>query len=536
MDNIGTVTKTISLNSYGIKNSQIHYQLSPKDLASFALSKGQAKITSTGALSVFTGAFTGRSPKDRYIVKDELTETSIDWGAINIPFNPSTFDQLHKKMIDFISGKELFVRDCYACAHESFRVPIRVINEYSWSNLFVNNMFLRPEEDELNSFDPEWTIINIPSFKANPAQDETRSSNFSIINFTKKIILIGGSGYTGEIKKAMFSVLNFILPTNFNVLPMHCSVNSGPNGDAAIFFGLSGTGKTTLSTDASRQLVGDDEHGWTCNNEIFNFEGGCYAKVINLDPNSEPEIYDAIKEGALLENVISDSQGVVDFSDTSITPNTRVSYPINHLANIKTPSVASNPKHIFFLTADAFGVLPPISKLNASQAAYHFISGYTAKVAGTEEGVLEPRPEFSACFGAPFMPLHPAKYAKMLMGKMETNNVNVWLVNTGWSGGRFGVGNRIKLKYTRALINAALDGSLEKSNKDNYHIHSVFNVKQPRTCPNVPDEILSPRKTWNNDEAYYKTAYDLVEAFYKNFEKFENGSNVQILKGAPNRK
>ena len=536
MDNMDTITKTISLNSYGIKNSHVHYQLSPSELSSFALSKGQAIRTSSGALSVLTGAFTGRSPKDRYIVKDELTETSIDWGVINIPFDASAFDQLHNKMIDFIAGKELFVRDCYASAHKSYRVPIRVINEYSWSNLFVYNMFLRPEVNELYSFEPEWTVINIPSFKANSAQDGTRSSNFSIINFTKKIILIGGSGYTGEIKKAMFSVLNFTLPTNFNVLPMHCSVNSGANGEVAIFFGLSGTGKTTLSTDALRQLVGDDEHGWTSNNEIFNFEGGCYAKVINLDPDSEPEIYDAIKEGALLENVITDSQGVVNFSDTSITQNTRVSYPINYLANIKIPSVASNPKHIFFLTADAFGVLPPISKLNVSQAAYHFISGYTAKVAGTEEGVLEPRPEFSACFGAPFMPLHPAKYAKMLIDKMENNNVNVWLVNTGWSGGRFGVGKRIKLKYTRALINAALDGSLEKSNKDNYHIHSVFNVKQPRTCPNVPDEILSPRKTWNNDEAYYETAYTLVDAFYENFQKFKKGTDIQILKGAPNKK
>lgn len=536
MDDMDTTTKTISLNSYRIKNSQIYYQLSPTELESFALNTGQAKRTSSGAMTVLTGAFTGRSPKDRYIVKDQLTESLIDWGAINIPFDASAFDELYNKMTDFISGKELFVRDCYASAHKSYRVPIRVINEYSWSNLFVYNMFIRPEVDELYSFEPEWTIINIPSFNADSAHDGTKSSNFSIINFTKKIILIGGSGYTGEIKKAMFSVLNFTLPTNFNVFPMHCSVNSGANGDSAIFFGLSGTGKTTLSSDASRQLVGDDEHGWTYDNEIFNFEGGCYAKVINLDPNSEPEIYDAIKEGALLENVITDSQGVVDYSDTSITPNTRVSYPINHLTNIKIPSVASSPKHIFFLTADAFGVLPPISKLNTSQAAYHFISGYTAKVAGTEEGVLEPRPEFSACFGAPFMPLHPAKYARMLVDKMENNNVNVWLVNTGWSGGGFGVGKRIKLKYTRSLINAALDGSIDKSNKDNYHIHSVFNVKQPRTCPNVPDEILSPRKTWNNDEAYYKTAYNLVEAFYKNFEKFEKGSDVQILKGAPNRK
>lgn len=535
VEDIDTVTKTISLNTYGIKNSLIHYQLTPEELESFALKCDEVLETSSGAISVLTGEFTGRSPKDRFIVKDEITSTTVDWGDINIPFSSFDFERLYLKMIKFLSGKELFVRDCFAGAQETYRVPIRVINEFSWSNLFVYNMFIRPETHELDDFLPQWTIINAPNFKADPNEDGTRSSNFSIIDFTRKMILIGGSGYTGEIKKAMFSVLNFTLPTAHDILPMHCSVNSGLNGDTAIFFGLSGTGKTTLSTDASRQLVGDDEHGWTSSNEIFNFEGGCYAKVINLEKHSEPEIFKAIKKGALLENVVCNDNGNVDFSDNSVTPNTRVSYPLYYLDNIKYPSVTTNPKHIFFLTADAFGVLPPISKLNSSQAAYHFISGYTAKVAGTEEGVLEPRPEFSACFGAPFMPLHPAVYAKMLMDKMEKNSVNVWLVNTGWSGGRFGVGQRIKLKYTRALIQAALDGSLDALNQGNYHIHSVFNVKQPRTCPNVPEEILSPRKTWKNDKAYYETAYKLVDAFYDNFEKFKEGSDPKIIAGSPNR-
>jgi phosphoenolpyruvate carboxykinase (ATP) len=368
---------------------------------------------------------------------------------------------------------------------------------------------------------------------ADPERDGTRQHNFAILNFSKKIALIGGTGYTGEIKKGIFSALNFVLPVFQNTLPMHCSANVGEDGETAIFFGLSGTGKTTLSADPARKLIGDDEHGWTSENTVFNFEGGCYAKVINLSAENEPDIYNAIKPGAILENVIMDDQGKVDFEDVSITQNTRVSYPIYNIDNIQVPSIGHNPKNIFFLTADAFGVLPPISKLTPGQAAYHFISGYTAKVAGTEAGITEPVPSFSACFGAPFMPLHPTKYAEMLSKKMQDAGVNVWLVNTGWTGGPYGVGSRMKLKYTRAMITAAMDGSLEAANKGNYHIHSVFGLKQPRTCPNVPSEVLSPRGTWNNDEGYYETAHKLARFFKENFKQFESYANEEIMAGQP---
>lgn len=527
-------TKSISLKSLGINNAKVRYQLSPDELHNITVEKGQGVTASSGALAVNTGEFTGRSPKDRFIVKDAITQDRVWWGNINIPFESDAFDALYNKVVDYLSEKELFVRDCYACADHDYNLNIRVVNEYPWSNLFVYNMFLRPNEEELENFNPEWTVINAPGFHANPEVDGTRQHNFAILNFTRKIALVGGTGYTGEIKKGIFSALNFILPVFKNTLPMHCSANVGKDGDTAIFFGLSGTGKTTLSADPNRRLIGDDEHGWTNENTVFNFEGGCYAKAINLSRESEPEIFDAIKRGAILENVVMDNDGEVDFSNTSITQNTRVSYPIYHIDNIQTPSIGFNPKNIFFLTADAFGVLPPISKLTPGQAAYHFISGYTAKVAGTEEGVNEPLPSFSACFGAPFMPLHPTKYAEMLSKKMQEAGVNVWLVNTGWTGGAYGVGTRMKLKYTRAMITAAMDGSLEAANRGNYHTHSVFGVQQPRICPNVPTEVLSPRKTWNNDEAYYKTAYKLAQSFADNFEKFKANASDAILKGAPN--
>ncbi len=528
-------TKTISLDEYGIKNAKVKYQLSPNELHDLTIEKGQGAAASSGALAVNTGEFTGRSPKDRFIVKDAITQDKVWWGAINIPFEVDNFDRLYNKVTDYLSNKELFVRDCYACADENYKLSIRVINEYPWSNMFAYNMFLRPTEKELDTFSPEWTVINAPGFMANPDEDGTRQHNFAILNFTKKIALIGGTGYTGEIKKGIFSVLNFILPVFKNTLPMHCSANVGKKGDTAIFFGLSGTGKTTLSTDSSRSLIGDDEHGWTNENTVFNFEGGCYAKVINLSRENEPEIFDAIKKGAILENVFLDKTGEVDYSNASITQNTRVSYPIDFIENIQVPSIGKNPKNIFFLTADAFGVLPPISKLTPSQAAYHFISGYTAKVAGTEAGVVEPLPSFSACFGAPFMPLHPSKYAEMLSKKMIEAGVNVWLVNTGWTGGPYGVGTRMKLQYTRAMIHAVLNGDLGLYCYDNYHIHSVFGVAQPRTCPGVPTSVLSPRATWNNDEAYYKTAFKLSNAFRENFKKFEAHCNEEIRRGGPQR-
>jgi len=535
MVNHTQLTKSISLEKYGIKNAKINYQLSPEKLHEITVEKKQGVTSASGALAVNTGEFTGRSPKDRFIVKDDVTKDKVWWGNINIPFDSEKFEKLYNKVTDYLSEKEVFVRDSYACADADYKLNIRVINEHPWTNMFAYNMFLRPTEEELKDFTPEWTIVNAPGFMADPEVDGTRQHNFAILDFTRKVILIGGTGYTGEIKKGIFSALNFILPVYKNTLPMHCSANVGKEGDTSIFFGLSGTGKTTLSTDPERSLIGDDEHGWTAENTVFNFEGGCYAKVINLSQEQEPEIYGAIKKGAILENVIMNDKGEVDFADTSITQNTRVSYPIYHIENIRVPSIGKNPKNIFFLTADAFGVLPPISKLTPGQAAYHFISGYTAKVAGTEDGIDEPLPSFSACFGAPFMPLHPTKYAEMLSQKMKEAGVNVWLVNTGWTGGPYGVGSRMKLKYTRAMITAAMDGSLEAANKDNYHIHSVFGLKQPRTCPNVPTEVLSPRSTWNDDEGYYKTAYKLSNSFRTNFKQFEEFANQEIMDGAPNK-
>lgn len=524
------ITKTISLKDYGIINAKVNYQLSPHELHEETLRLGQGVESSFGALAVNTGEFTGRSPKDRFIVKDDITRDRVWWGDINIPFEPGNFDKLYKKVVNYLGGKEVYVRDAFACADNAYRLNIRVINEYPWSNMFAFNMFLRPEDAELENFKEDWLIVNAPGFKANPEEDGTRQENFSILNFTKKIALIGGTGYTGEIKKGIFSALNFILPVYKDTLPMHCSANVGEDGDTAIFFGLSGTGKTTLSADPERKLIGDDEHGWTPDNNIFNFEGGCYAKVINLSEENEPDIYHAIKPGAILENVVLDEKGNVDFANTTITQNTRVSYPINHIHNIQEPSIGRNPTNIFFLTADAFGVLPPISKLTPGQAAYHFISGYTAKVAGTEAGIDEPVPSFSACFGAPFMPLHPTRYAEMLSAKMKASGVNVWLVNTGWTGGPYGVGSRMKLKYTREMISAALEGKLEKVD---FEMHEIFGLQMPKSCEGVPSEILNPKNTWKDRDAYDLKAKELAGYFRKNFSKFERYANEEILNGAP---
>lgn len=523
-------TKTIALEKYGIRNAEVRYQLSPQELHDVTIEKGQGVEASSGALAVNTGEFTGRSPKDRFIVKDEITKDKVWWGDINIPFHPEKFDALYEKVTDYLSGKEVFARDSYACSDDEYRLNIRVINEYPWSNLFAHNMFLRPEEAELENFEEDWLVVNAPGFHADPEVDGTRQHNFAILNFSKKIALIGGTGYTGEIKKGIFSALNFILPVDKNTLPMHCSANVGDEGDTAIFFGLSGTGKTTLSADPERKLIGDDEHGWTKENRVFNFEGGCYAKVINLTKENEPDIFNAIKPGAILENVILDSEGNVDFEETSITQNTRVSYPIYHINNVQEESIGKNPKNIFFLTADAFGVLPPISKLTPGQAAYHFISGYTAKVAGTEAGVNEPVPSFSACFGAPFMPLHPTKYAEMLSAKMKENDVNVWLVNTGWTGGPYGVGSRMKLRHTREMISSALEGKLDNVE---YQQHPIFGLAMPVECENVPSEVLNPRNTWKDKEAYDAKANKLAEFFQTNFEKFEQKANDEIMSGAP---
>lgn len=530
-------TKVLNfLKKLGVVDSKIRYGLSSNDLHQICIERGLGIEAESGALAVNTGEFTGRSPKDRFIVKDDITRDKIWWGDINIPFSKNKFESLYKKVVKHISNKELFVRDAYACSDSRFRVNIRIITELPWVNIFSINMFLRPKIEELENFSPEWTIIQAPSFIAVPSKDGTRKHNFSIINFKDKIILIGGTGYTGEVKKGVFSVLNFILPDSKETLPMHCSANVGDNNETAIFFGLSGTGKTTLSADPTRKLIGDDEHGWSKDNVIFNFEGGCYAKVIDIKEEKEPDIYNAIKKGALLENVIfKKDKSKVDYTDSSITQNTRVSYPIDFINNIQKPSIGKKPKNIFFLTADAFGVLPPISRLLPNQAAYHFISGYTAKVAGTEAGVVEPIPSFSACFGAPFMPLHPTVYAEMLSKKMKEAGVNVWLVNTGWSGGPYGVGSRIKLKYTRRMINAALNGELGAYSYKNYHIHSVFGLAQPRECSGIPKNLLSPRATWKDDKAYYKMAFKLSNAFRKNFDQFEDIANEEIKRGGPQR-
>jgi len=522
--------KMITLKQYGIKNATVNYNLSSDELHDLTIAKGQGVEAASGALAINTGEFTGRSPMDRFIVKDAITEDKVWWGNINLAFDSDKFQKLYDKVVTYLSEKEVFVRDCYACADEDYKLNIRVINERPWSNMFAHNMFLRPTESELENFSPEWTVINAPGFMADPVIDGTRQHNFAILDFTRKIALIGGTGYTGEIKKGIFSALNFILPVDKNTLPMHCSANVGEDGDTAIFFGLSGTGKTTLSCDPARKLIGDDEHGWTNENTVFNFEGGCYAKVIDLSAEKEPEIYNAIKRGAILENVILDDKGAVDYEDTSITQNTRVSYPIYHIDNIQKPSIGKNPKNIFFLTADAFGVLPPISKLTPGQAAYHFISGYTAKVAGTEAGINEPLPSFSACFGAPFMPLHPTKYAEMLSVKMQEAGVNVWLINTGWTGGGYGVGNRMKLSSTRAMITAALNGGL----KDVEFVqHPIFGLDMPTTCPNVPTEVLNPRGTWSDATEYDAKANELAASFKKNFAKFEDYANEEIMKGGP---
>lgn len=531
MDNYALTTKSISLTELGIENATIRYQLTPDELHNLTIALGQGIENSTGALAINTGTFTGRSPQDRFIVKDSITEDKVWWGKVNIPFEPAAFDALYQKVTAHLSNKEVFVRDAYVCADSNYKLNVRVVTETPWANLFCYNMFLRPTEEELENFTPEWTAVCAPSFEADPAVDGTRQSNFAILDFTKKIALIGGTGYTGEMKKGIFSALNFILPVYKNTLPMHCSANVGKNGDTAIFFGLSGTGKTTLSADPERKLIGDDEHGWTNENTVFNFEGGCYAKVINLSEENEPDIFRAITRGAILENVVFKAgTNEVDFDDISITQNTRVSYPITHIDNIQPGSIGKNPKNIFFLTADSFGIIPPISKLTPGQAAYHFISGYTAKVAGTEAGVTEPQPNFSACFGAPFMPLHPTKYAEMLSKKMKDANVTVWLINTGWTGGAYGTGSRMKLKYTRAMITAALNGELDAVPFVN---HDVFGIAIPQECPNVPAEILNPRNTWEDKALYDIKAVELAQKFKANFEKFEEFANEEILAGAP---
>ncbi len=531
------------MNNFGLKNPEAnlaalklnvkvaHWNLTAEDLTERTIKLGQGQIADSGALLVSTGKFTGRSPLDKFTVKDDITADSVDWNEINIPFEPAQFDVILQDMQKHFEDQEVFVRDAYACAADKHRLNIRVINENPWANLFCNDLFLRPKAEEIESFAPEWIILQAPSFMADPAKHGTRQSNFTIVNFTKKMILIGGTGYTGEMKKGIFGVLNYVLPHEKQVLSMHCSANEGKEGDVSLFFGLSGTGKTTLSADPERKLIGDDEHGWD-GESVFNFEGGCYAKCIGLTQEKEPQIYNAIKPGALLENCkFFPDTNTINFDDASITENTRVAYPIDHITGAKHPSVGEQPKNIFFLTADAYGILPPISKLTPGQAMYHFISGYTAKVAGTEVGVTEPQATFSACFGKAFLPLHPTKYAELLGKKLKENpNIKVWLINTGWSGGSYGVGSRMKLSYTRAMITAAMQGKLDTAE---YARNEAFGLEFPTTCPDVPNEVLNPRDTWADKEAYDKQAASLAKMFIDNFKNYESAANDEIKAAAP---
>ncbi len=518
-----------------IKNT--HHNLVPATLVQHTIERQQGILSSDGALVVNTGQFTGRSPKDRFIVKDDITTTSVDWGDVNIPISTQHYDQLYRKIEQYVEGlDEVYSRDAYACASDKYRCFIKVYTEYPWQNLFAYNMFLRPRTSELENFKEDWKIYAFPGVVADPDQDGTRQENFSVINFSTKTILIGGTAYTGEIKKGIFSVLNFVLPTERDVLSMHCSANVGPKGDSALFFGLSGTGKTTLSNDPERRLIGDDEHGWSTSN-IYNLEGGCYAKTIDLSKNKEPQIYKAIKFGAMLENIGFEEDGVTpDYTNIEITQNTRVSYPIYHIDNIMYNSRGDLPQNIFFLTCDAFGVLPPISKLTKDQAMYHFMSGYTAKIAGTEDGINEPQATFSACFGAPFLPLHPSKYAKLLGDKIDaginrgSGEINVWLINTGWTGGPYGSGNRIELTYTRAMIKAALTGRL---NKVEFEKDPFFNLSIPKDCPDVPNAILNPKHTWPNEDEYDAKANYLSTLFNNNFIKFADQSDENIRNAGP---
>jgi phosphoenolpyruvate carboxykinase (ATP) len=531
MQEFGKKNPSANLADMGLNVAIAHWNLSPEELTQKTLELGQGELNDTGALCVSTGKFTGRSPKDKFTVKDAITEHSVDWGDVNIPFSPEAFDKLYDKIAAYLGGKEVWIRDAYACADPKYRLNIRVVNETPWANLFCNDLFLRPTAQEIETLTPDWLILQAPGFLADPAVDGTRQGNFTIVNFTRKIILIGGSAYTGEMKKGIFGVLNFVLPHDHKVLSMHCSANEGKDGDVALFFGLSGTGKTTLSADPHRALIGDDEHGWA-DGSVFNFEGGCYAKCIDLSAEKEPQIFNAIKPNALLENIkFFPGTKTVDYADGSITENTRAAYPIYHIDNAKEPSYAGDPKNIFFLTCDAFGILPPISKLTKGQAMYHFISGYTAKVAGTEVGVTEPQTTFSACFGRVFLPLHPTKYAELLGKKLEEHSdVNVWLINTGWSGGAYGTGSRMSLKYTRAMITAAMNGDLKNVA---FEAHPTFGVLVPQAVPGVPAEVLNPRDTWTDKEAYDKKANELAQLFVKNFEKYADQANDEIRAAAP---
>lgn len=524
------------MNTFGIEKlgiihpKAVYRNLSPADLTQAALRRGEGVLSDTGAIVVNTGKYTGRSPKDKYIVDSEGVHDQINWGSVNVPISREAFNQIKGKMAAYLQDREIYIFDGFAGADPQCTKKFRIINELASENLFIRNLLIRPSKEELENFgDADFTIIAAPGFKCIPEIDGTHSEAFIGIDYEAKTVLIAGSQYAGEIKKSVFSVMNYLMPFE-DVLPMHCSANMDPQtGDTAVFFGLSGTGKTTLSADPARLLIGDDEHGWS-DRGIFNFEGGCYAKCIDLEEEKEPDIYHAIKFGSVVENVILDDDHHPDYTDNSITDNTRVGYPIDYIPNAAVPSVGGIPSVIIFLTADSFGVLPPISRLSKEAAMYHFVTGFTSKVAGTERGITEPVPTFSTLFGQPFMPLSPAVYARMLGDKIEKYNTRVYLINTGWTGGSYGTGSRMKLKYTRAMVTAALNGEIEDAD---FRHDSIFNVDIPQSCAGVPSEVMNPRDTWADKDAYDETARRLAGMFQKNFSDNYPDMDPEIAGAGP---
>lgn len=520
------------LEELGIKNiNDVFYNLSTAQLNERAIYRREGVLSHYGPIVVRTGQHTGRSPNDKFIVKESSSQDNVWWGKINQSMEENKFDHLFDKMKAYIQNKEIYVQDCFAGADKDFRLGLRVITETAWHNLFARNMFRRiSSREELEKHVPDFTIIDMPDFHADPKIDGTNSEVFIVINFAKKLVLIGGTHYAGEIKKSVFTILNYLLPLK-NVMSMHCSANVGTSGDTAVLFGLSGTGKTTLSADPKRRLIGDDEHGWS-DKGIFNYEGGCYAKVIRLSKEAEPDIFEVTRRfGTVLENVTIDADTrLLDLNDDTLTENTRAAYPLNFIENIEPSGEGSHPKNIIMLTADAFGVLPPVAKLSEAQAMYHFLSGYTAKVAGTEKGITEPKAAFSTCFGAPFLVLNPSVYANLLGKKIRQHKADCWLLNTGWTGGPYGIGSRMKISYTRAMLDAILSGELSKveTREDPY-----FGLHVPVACPNVPQEVLDPRNTWKNKEDYDKAAHRLANMFHENFKQFEKDVESEIINAGP---
>jgi phosphoenolpyruvate carboxykinase (ATP) len=518
------------LDNHGIRNpGTVFWNLNPVELVEHAIRRGEGKLVDGGPFNAVTSPHTGRSPQDRFVVREPSSENDIDWGKVNIPFDAENYDRLREDVMGHLEGQNLYVRDMWAGADPRYRLGVRVVTPNAWHNLFAYNMFRRPSASELDDFTPGFTILHAPEYQADPARHGTRTSTFILIHFGRKEVLIGGTRYAGEIKKSVFGLLNYLLPKQ-GVLSMHCSANVGPEGDTALFFGLSGTGKTTLSADPERALIGDDEHGWS-DEGIFNYEGGCYAKAINLSPEGEPEIYATTRMfGTVLENCVLDEERRVDFADQSLTENTRVSYPLHYIPNHVPEAQGGHPRNVVFLTADAYGVLPPIARLTPEQAMFYFLSGYTAKVAGTERGVKEPQPTFSACFGAVFIPLHPGVYAEMLGEKLREHGSRVWLVNTGWTGGPYGEGSRMKLAYTRAMVRAALAGELDDVETATA---PFFGLQIPTNVPGVPSEVLNPRDTWGDKDAYDAQAAKLAGLFAENFERFADRVPESVRNAGP---